>query len=57
MNESQKRVVRFVGIGAIIGMAVGFCLPRGTNDAEAVLLPSLFGMMCGAIAAWFTGLR
>lgn len=57
VNEKQKRVIKFLGTGAIIGLITGFCLPNTVGKADQVLSCSIFGMACGAVIAWFTSLR
>ena len=56
MNEKQKRVVRFLGTGVVIGVIVALCLPI-SNKAESAIGLATFGAMCGAFAQWFTALR
>ena len=61
MNEKQKRVVRFLGTGAVIGAVIGvivvLCVPIASGKAEEVIGLAIFGMMCGAALQWFTALR
>jgi hypothetical protein len=61
MNEKQKRVVRFLGTGAVIGAVIGvimcLCLPIHSGKAEQVLGMAIFGLLCGAAVQWFTALR
>ena len=57
MSKLQKAVVAVLAVGIIIGTAGAVFMPKQFDSPEAVILLSVFGMMCAAGIAWLNARR